>query len=133
MNEGNLKYHSSKDQGGQEIGEEAVGDISDEFGKLFISAVGPCGEEAEDQKVIYVHHTSHCAHLTVVLGHALVHSEVGTVAGEMHRYYHLVLCFLTTWPHCAHLVRSTYGKICSRRKRASWIAKVAKLSSFGRS
>ncbi len=35
----NLEFHSSKDHDGQEVGEEAVGDISDEFGKLVISAV----------------------------------------------------------------------------------------------
>ena len=39
-----------------------------------------------------------CAHLTLVWGIAEDHSEVGTVAGEMHRYYYLVRGFLTTWP-----------------------------------
>ena len=48
--------------------------------------------------VIYVHLTSHCAYLTVVQGIAKDHSEVGTVASEMHRYYHRAWGFLTTWP-----------------------------------
>ncbi len=59
----------------------------------------------------------------MVLDNALDHSEVGTVAGAMHRYYHLALCFLTRWPwphfsigvtsHRVSLCTVAYCDLCS--------------------